>query len=142
MLQVLVDGTSVARTVHSAASYPVGGTDPLISAHPGPESRCHPGRYAGRQHIRCIARHRTAASGIARAAVFAIGSMSQPQVIVSAMRAGAKEFIERPTTTTDLLEAFVRLSIDAAQGRSAKARAARFSPSSTPRVAAAPPRSR
>ena len=32
------------------------------------------------------------------------------QVIVSAMRAGAREFIERPTTTTDLLEAFVRLT--------------------------------
>ena len=36
--------------------------------------------------------------------------MTQPQVIVNAMRAGAREFIERPTTTTDLLEAFVRLS--------------------------------
>jgi pilus assembly protein CpaE len=31
-------------------------------------------------------------------------------VIVGAMRAGAREFIERPTTTTDLLEAFVRLT--------------------------------
>jgi pilus assembly protein CpaE len=41
--------------------------------------------------------------------------MSQPQLIVSAMRAGAREFIERPTTTTDLLEAFVRLA--AAQRR-------------------------
>ena len=48
-------------------------------------------------------------------AVFAIGSLSQPQVIVNAMRAGAREFIERPTTTTDLLEAFVRLT--AAQRR-------------------------
>ena len=44
------------------------------------------------------------------AAIFAVGSMSQPQVIVSAMRSGAREFIERPTTTTDLLEAFVRLT--------------------------------
>jgi pilus assembly protein CpaE len=42
--------------------------------------------------------------------IFAVGSMSQPQVIVSAMRSGAREFIERPTTTTDLLEAFVRLT--------------------------------
>jgi pilus assembly protein CpaE len=48
-------------------------------------------------------------------AVFAIGNLSQPQVIVSAMRSGAREFIERPTTTTDLLEAFVRLT--AAQRR-------------------------
>ena len=44
------------------------------------------------------------------AAIFALGSMSQPQLIVNAMRAGAREYIERPTTTTDLLEAFVRLS--------------------------------
>ena len=43
-------------------------------------------------------------------ALFAIGSISQPQIIVGAMRAGAREFIERPTTTTDLLEAFVRLT--------------------------------
>jgi len=48
-------------------------------------------------------------------AVFAIGTLNQPQVIVNAMRAGAREFIERPTTTTDLLEAFVRLT--AAQRR-------------------------
>jgi pilus assembly protein CpaE len=43
-------------------------------------------------------------------ALFAIGSMNQPQVIVNAMRSGAREFIERPTTTTELLEAFVRLA--------------------------------
>ena len=43
-------------------------------------------------------------------AIFAIGTLNQPQVIVNAMRAGAREFIERPTTTTDLLEAFVRLT--------------------------------
>jgi len=36
--------------------------------------------------------------------------MTQPQLIVSAMRAGGREYIERPTTTTDLLEAFVRLT--------------------------------
>ncbi len=36
--------------------------------------------------------------------------MAQSQVIVGAMRAGAREYIERPTTTTDLLEAFVRLT--------------------------------
>jgi pilus assembly protein CpaE len=44
------------------------------------------------------------------AAIFAIGNLNQPQIIVNAMRSGAREFIERPTTTTDLLEAFVRLT--------------------------------
>src|ERR1039458_5767498 len=40
------------------------------------------------------------------AALFAVGPMTQPQLIVSAMRAGVREYIERPTTTSDLLEAF------------------------------------
>ena len=50
-------------------------------------------------------------------AVFAIGNLNQPQVIVNAMRAGAREFIERPPTTTDLLEAFVRLTAAQRRGR-------------------------
>jgi len=36
--------------------------------------------------------------------------MAHSQLIVSAMRAGAREYIERPTTTTDLLDAFARLT--------------------------------
>jgi pilus assembly protein CpaE len=43
------------------------------------------------------------------ASIFAIGTLNQPQVIVNAMRAGAREFIERPTNTADMIDAFVRL---------------------------------
>ena len=45
-----------------------------------------------------------------QSAVFAIGSLNQPQMIVQVMRMGGREFIGRPTTSTDLLEAFVRLT--------------------------------
>jgi pilus assembly protein CpaE len=110
VLQVLVDGTSVARTVHSATAYPAIATDPLIprvqAMSPDvilvdiPTDAPSPALNA----IDVLHQE------ITDAAVFAIGSMSQPQLIVSAMRSGAREFIERPTTTTDLLEAFVRLS--------------------------------
>jgi pilus assembly protein CpaE len=110
VLQVLVDGTSVARTVHSATSYPTVATDPFFSRvqamNPDvtlidiPTEAPAPALQA----IELIHQE------LPQAAVFAVGSMSQPQLIVSAMRVGAKEFIERPTTTTDLLEAFVRLS--------------------------------
>ena len=64
--------------------------------------------------------------------------MSQPQVIVSAMRAGAREYIERPTTTTELLEAFIRLST-AQRKVTAKGLAEKSLPWSTPRAAAEPP---
>jgi pilus assembly protein CpaE len=110
VLQVLVDGTSVARTVHTCASFPVAASDPVTrrvqAATPDvvlvdipPDNSTLAMRAIELLH-----------QELPESAVFAIGSLSQPQVIVSAMRAGAREYIERPTTTTDLLEAFVRLT--------------------------------
>ena len=110
VLQVLVDGTSVAKSVHSSATLPVAATDPVLR-------RIHSHRpevvlvdvpsdnSAGALHAIELLHQE-----MPEAAVFAIGSMAQPQMIVSAMRSGAREYIERPTTTTDLLEAFVRLT--------------------------------
>src|SRR5580704_3395412 len=115
VMQVLVDGTSVARTVHSCASFPVAAADPVIrrvrSANPDVTLVDIPADnpVSALRAIELIHQE------MPDSAVFAIGSLSQPQVIVNAMRAGAREFIERPTTTTDLLEAFVRLT--AAQRR-------------------------
>jgi pilus assembly protein CpaE len=110
VLQVLVDGTSVARTAHAAANYPAAATDPLIP-------RMH-ALHADVILVDVPVENPSAALNaiellrqeVPETAVFAIGSMSQPQSIVSAMRAGAREYIERPSTTTDLLEAFIRLS--------------------------------
>ncbi len=110
VLQVLVDGTSVARTVHTCASFPVAGSDPVMrrvqTANPDvllvdiPADNPVPAMRS----IELLHQE------LPDCAVFAIGNLNQPQVIVSAMRAGAREYIERPTTTTDLLEAFVRLT--------------------------------
>jgi len=110
VLQVLVDGTSVARNVHSASAYPATATDPLIPRIQGIQPDVilidipSDASTAALQAVEVLHQE------LPEVAVFAVGSMSQPQLIVSAMRAGAREFIERPTTTTDLLEAFVRLS--------------------------------
>jgi pilus assembly protein CpaE len=110
VLQVLVDGTSVARTVHTCASYPVAGADQITrrvqAAKPDVLLVDIPSD-ASAAAIRAI---EILHQELPEASVFGIGNMNQPQVIVSAMRAGAREFIERPTTTTDLLEAFVRLT--------------------------------
>ena len=110
ILQVLVDGTSVARTAFTSSSYPVATSDPIVqrvqSANPDVILVDIPADNAS------LALHsiELLQQEVNKAAAFAVGSMSQPQVIVNAMRAGAREFIERPTTTTDLLEAFVRLT--------------------------------
>jgi pilus assembly protein CpaE len=110
VLQVLVDGTGVARTQHSCATYPVVATDPVMrrmqSANPAVVLVDVPADNHTLA-LRCI---ELIHQEIAAAVIFAVGSMAQPQVIVGAMRAGAREYIERPTTTTDLLEAFIRLT--------------------------------
>jgi pilus assembly protein CpaE len=110
VLQVLVDGTGVAKTVQTSQIFPVAATDPVMrkiqSAKPDAVLIDIPAdNPAGA--LRAIELLHEEVRG---SAIFAIGSMSQPQTIVSAMRSGAREFIERPTTTTDLLEAFVRLT--------------------------------
>jgi len=110
VLQVLVDGTSVARTAHTCATFPVAATDPVMrrvkAATPDVTLVDIPADNPplGLRTIELLHQE------MPEIAVFAIGNLNQPQVIVNAMRAGAREFIERPTTTTDLLEAFVRLT--------------------------------
>ena len=110
VLQVLVDGTSVARTVCSNPTLPLAANDPVIRKTQS---------FAPDVVLLDIATDGVSAALRALellhqefpdSAVFAVGPMTHPQLIVSAMRAGVREYIERPTTTTDLLEAFVRLS--------------------------------
>src|SRR5215475_8007712 len=110
VLQVLVDGTSVARTVHSAATYPVIASDPLIPRVQGLQPDVILVDIPADAATAALNAIEVFHQEMPGTAIFTVGTMSQPQLIVSAMRMGAKEFIERPTTTTDLLEAFVRLS--------------------------------
>lgn len=110
VLQVLVDGTTVARTVHTCASFPVAASDPVArrvrAANPDvtlidiPSENPTPALRA----IELL--HQEMPDG----AIFAVGTLDHPQVIVNAMRAGAREFLQRPATTSDVLEAFVRVS--------------------------------
>jgi len=110
VLQVLVDGTSVARAVHTQASFPVAATDPLMHRIQSVKADVVLVDIPADNAILALRAIELIHQDLPALALFAIGSIAQPQVIVGAMRAGAREFIERPTTTTDLLEAFVRLT--------------------------------
>jgi pilus assembly protein CpaE len=109
LLQLLVDGTVVARMTHSFATYPQMEGDPIAR-------RLHdlkadvilvdlvPGDVAAA--LRAIELLHTSSP---KSSIFAIGPMAQPQLIVDAMRAGAREFLARPTSTDHLLDSFNRL---------------------------------
>src|SRR6266851_8480659 len=110
VLQVLVDGTSVARVVHTCTSYPVVVSDPVLRRVQSAGPQVVLVDVPPDNHTLALRAIELIHQEVRDAVIFAVGSMSQPQIIVSAMRSGAREFIERPTTTTDLLEAFVRLT--------------------------------
>jgi pilus assembly protein CpaE len=110
VLQVLVDGTSVARVVHTHTSFPVAATDPLVHRIQTTKAEVVLVDIPADNAILALRTIELLHQELPALALFAVGSISQPQMIVGAMRAGAREFIERPTTTTDLLEAFVRLT--------------------------------
>jgi pilus assembly protein CpaE len=117
LLQVLVDNTSVARTVHASTTFPVAASDPVArrvrAANPDVTIVDIPSDNS-QLALRAIELlHQEMPDN----AIFAIGNLNQPQMIVNAMRAGAREFIERPTSTTDLLEAFVRITAAQRRGK-------------------------
>src|SRR5207344_3108643 len=101
---------SVARVVHTCTSYPVLVTDPVLRRVQSASPQVVLVDVPADNHTLALRAIELIHQEIRDTVIFAVGSMSQPQVIVSAMRSGAREFIERPTTTTDLLEAFVRLT--------------------------------
>ncbi len=110
MLQVLVDGTNVARTVHSCANFPLAASDPVMRRIQSANADVVLVDIPADSPLPALRAIELLHQVIPGPALFAIGSLNQPQVMVSAMRGGARDFIERPTTTTTLLEAFVRLS--------------------------------
>ncbi len=110
VLQVLVDSTSVARAVFSAPTLPTVAADPVMRRIQGANPNVVLVDIPSDSPLTALRAIEIMQQEMPHISVFAIGVLSQPQVIVNAMRSGAREFIERPTTTTDLLEAFVRLS--------------------------------
>lgn len=127
VLQVLVDGTTVARTAHTCTSFPVAASDPVArrvrSANPDVTLIDIPADNPSAALRAIELLHQE----MPETAIFAVGVLNQPQIIVNAMRAGAREFIERPTSTTDVLEAFVRLTTAQRRGRQEGVRGKVFS---------------
>jgi pilus assembly protein CpaE len=109
LLQVLVDGSSIARMTHSFGVLPQTEGDPVVrriqDLKPDVMVIDLLANEVGAA-LRSIEILRAASPD---SAIFAIGDMSQPQLIVNAMRAGAQEFLPRPTTVDHLLDGFNRL---------------------------------
>src|SRR6266853_2890421 len=110
VLQVLVDGTSVARTVCINSTFHLAANDPVIRKTKTLAPDIVMVDIANNDATSALRAIEFLHQELPESAIFAIGPLTQPQLIVNAMRAGVREYIERPTSTSDLLEAFVRLT--------------------------------
>jgi pilus assembly protein CpaE len=110
ILGVQVNGTAVARVTGDFPDYPVSSKDATLKRihdlKPAVVLVDLPAQHASAA-VNCIELIHT---DLPDTAIFAIGDMSRPQLIVEVMRAGAQEYLASPTSTSNLLDAFVRLS--------------------------------
>src|SRR5215472_11976892 len=81
VLQLLVDGTSVARTSHTCASFPVGATDPVIRRVQSATPDVILVDIAADDAPMALRAVELLHQELSESAVFAIGNMQQPQLI-------------------------------------------------------------
>src|SRR5262249_26102153 len=108
LLQVLVDGTGLARMTH-ASSYPQTSGDAIARRIQDLKAEVILVDLAPQETAAGLHAIEMLRAICSESAVFAIGEMTRPQLIVDAMRAGAQDFLSRVTSTDQLLDAFNRL---------------------------------
>lgn len=128
VLNARVESTHMARTVLSHVGLPMGPSDSVLRQMLDQRAEVilvdidpqNPQRA-----LRTIEMIHGAAGDVT---IFAVGEMSQPTTIVAAMRAGAREFLDRSTSRESLIEAFTRYtaSLSRAQRSAGKARVFTF----------------
>src|SRR5439155_23704390 len=90
ILQVLEDGTRVARTVHSCATFPVVATDPVVRRTQTATPDVVLVDVPGDNPTLALRAIEIVHQEVRETPLLAIGSMAEPQAIVNAMRPGAR----------------------------------------------------
>ncbi|HUR37728.1 MAG TPA: AAA family ATPase [Terriglobales bacterium] len=109
VLEVQVNGTAVAKVVAKCGDYPLGGKDPTLKRIQDARPAVIIVDLAGQNPVQAVHCIELLRIHVPDSAIFALGEMNRPQLIVDSMRSGAQEFLASPTNTSSLLDAFVRL---------------------------------
>ena len=126
VLQHRLETTQTGRIVFSYAGFPNGPTDQILRQIQDVRTEVvivdiDPQNVE--RALRAIELIHTTTNDIV---IFAMGEMSHPSTIVSAMRAGAREYLERNAAPEAIAEAFTRFSATRSKTRTASGRARVF----------------
>jgi pilus assembly protein CpaE len=128
VLNSRVESTNLARTVLSHVGFPAGPGDTVLRQLLDQRAEVVLVNIDPQNPQRAIRTIELIHANIPGVTIFAIGEMNQPTNIVSAMRAGAREFLDHASNREALIEAFTRFSatLSRAQRSASKARVLTF----------------
>jgi len=118
VLQSRLEETSLGRNIYSSVGFPAGATDPILRQIQDLRAEVVLVDIDPGNPHRAIAAIEVLHATTSDIAIFAVGEMSAPFVIVAAMRAGAREFLDRAAAREALLEALTRHTATRSKTRS------------------------
>ncbi|HZR57573.1 MAG TPA: AAA family ATPase [Terriglobales bacterium] len=125
ILQNRLEGTHLGRNVFSHIGFPAGPTDAVLRQIQDVRTEVVLVDIDPQNSQRAIQAIELIHGNTSEIAIFAVGGMHDPASIVSAMRAGAREYLERTTSAESLIEALNRFSALRGRARSSAAGRAR-----------------
>jgi len=128
VLQSRIESTNLARTALSHVGLPSGPSDAVLRQLQDNRVEVVLVNIDSKNPQRAIRAIELVHASIPDVTIFAVGELNQPINIVSAMRAGAREFLDYNASREALIEAFTRFSatLSKAQRSSSKARVLTF----------------
>jgi len=128
ILNSRVESTNLARAVLSHVGFPTGPSDSVLRQLQDQRAEVVLVSIDPKNPQRAIRAIELIHSNIPDVTIFAVGELNQPTNIVSAMRAGAREFLDHACSREALVEAFARFSatLSRAQRSASKARVFTF----------------
>ncbi|MBS1849984.1 MAG: AAA family ATPase [Acidobacteria bacterium] len=126
VLQQRLETSQLGRTVFSHFNFPSGPTDAVLRQIQDVHSEVVLVDIDPRGVQRAIEAIEVIHSTTSEIVIFAIGEMNNPATIVSAMRAGAREYLERNVTAESIADAFSRYAATRNKTRGTSGRARVF----------------
>lgn len=123
LLQQRVEATQLAQVVVAHGNFPAVASDVAIRRIVEGRSEVVVVDIASRDITRAMQAIELIHAQVPQAAVFAAGGMSDPSVIVAAMRAGAREYLERDSGTEAFVEALRRFAATRTKAHASTGRA-------------------
>lgn len=109
LLQMLVEGSGTARMIQSFAMYPQTERDAMVERIQNSKAEVVVVDLVPKELDAALRTTEVLHAACPDACIFVVGEMTQPQLIVAAMRAGAKEFLPRPCTAEQMAAGLQRV---------------------------------